>query len=469
MNIISIPFFAFALMVILVYSRLELRAQNIWLLIVSYLFYFTWGWQYAVILLVLTSVNYWIGLLVDGKSAPGKRWLRLGLIINVASLIALKLIASAYGMTLVNFLGGKISNVSQLAFLLPVGFSFYILQATSYLIDVSRGQMRPVADFVNFSLYLAYFPKLLSGPLERAGQFIPQLERAREVGNRQIGHGLGLILVGLLRKLVIADGLSALRPVDILAKPVEYSIIEHAVWLIVFAFILYNDFAGYTSIVRGISTMLGIELSKNFSQPFFANSFSDFWNRWHITLSAWLRDYIFFPLRRWCMKKRYSSWVILIVPPLLTMIASGYWHGATFAMLSWGGLHGVYQIIEQKFRKSSRPEGIYHVISVALIFIFVTLAWIPFTSTSFFSALSYVKIFLPPYRFDFSLPVFVNLIAALSLSLFLDWQEFKAASHSYFLDWPAKKQSRMLFISLLILVLFAGSSPDVSNFIYQGF
>jgi len=420
-------------------------------------------------LLSITNVNYWIGFRVDGKSSSGKTWLRLGMIINVALFIALKLISSAYGVTLVNFLGCKISDESHLAFLLPVGFSFYILQAISYLIDVSRGQIKPVSNFVNFSLYLAYFPKLLSGPLERAGQFIPQLERAREVKNRQIGHGLGLILVGLLRKLVIADGLSALRPSGILAKPFEYSIVEHVVWLIVFAFILYNDFAGYTSIVRGISMMMGIELSKNFSQPFFANSFGDFWNRWHITLSAWLRDYIFFPLRRWCMRRKFSSWVILAVPPLLTMIASGYWHGATFAMLFWGGLHGIYQIVEQKFRKNSHPEEMYHVISVVLIFIFVGLAWIPFASTSFFSALRYMRVFLPPYRFDFSLPVFINIIAALSLSLSLDWQEFKTSSHSYFLEWPTNKQSKVVFISLLVLVLFAGSSPDVSNFIYQGF
>jgi D-alanyl-lipoteichoic acid acyltransferase DltB (MBOAT superfamily) len=281
---------------------------------------------------------------------------------------------------------------------------------------------------------------------------------------------MGLILVGLLRKLIVADGLAAIRPSDIFSQPAGYSIIEHIVWLVVFAFVLYNDFAGYTSIVRGISALMGFELTANFSQPFFANSFSDFWNRWHISLSAWLRDYIFFPVRRWSMKKRFPNWVTLVVPPMITMVASGYWHGATFSMLAWGGLHGIYQVVDQKFRKTaSLSSATRQGFSIALVFIFVTIAWIPFAAISFLDAVAYMRVFLPPYGLEFPTPVLINLIAALSISLALDLKEYKASSELYFLDWSPSFQAWAVSFALLILLLFAGGGPDISNFIYQGF
>ena len=461
MEIISLPFLAFALVVILVYSRLSRPAQNVWLLAASYVFYLTWGWPYAAVLVATTLVNYLLGLRLGQDSLAKSKWLWAGILVNAAPLVALKALVSPYALLTFN----------TTAALLPIGFSFYTLQAISYLVDVSRGQIAPVRNPVDFALYLAWFPKLLSGPIEKASRFIPQLEKARKVDNARIGSGLGLILVGLLRKLVIADALTAIRPADIFSNPTGYSSLERLVWLVVFAFTLYNDFAGYTSIVRGLSALLGIDLSPNFAQPFFARSFGEFWNRWHITLSTWLRDYIFFPLRRRMLQKRLPSWVALVAPPLLTMLASGYWHGASLSMLSWGGLHGLYQVFEQKFRHSPRTDetALRKVFSALMIFTFVTLAWVPFAAVDFSTALAYWRGFLPAYQFTFPAAAWLNFVAALLFSLGLDWQEFHAGSDVYFLRWPARKQTWVLVAALLVLILFAGGGPNISNFVYQGF
>jgi len=470
MEIISPQFFLFAIVVILVYSRLTTRAQNIWLLITSYMYYFSWGIQNALLLALMTLMNYWVGVRLGKDSSSKKRLLQFGLLFNILLLVVFKFLSSAYGPLFIKLVFVNHEQSLWTNILLPIGFSFYTLQAISYLVDVSRGQVLPVSDPVNFALYLAYFPKILAGPLERVSHFVPQLERERKVDNQQIGRGIGLILVGLLRKMVIADGLTAIRPANIFTNPAGYSMVEHIVWLIVFAFALYNDFAGYTSIVRGISGLLGIELSVNFSQPFFAHSFGDFWNRWHISLSAWLRDYIFFPIRRWSLKRRFQDWITLALPPMMTMLVSGYWHGASIAMLVWGGIHGIYQIVEQKFRMNKPAESMSrHVFSILVIFVFVTLAWIPFAASSFKSALLFLHGFLPPYQFNFPASVWINLIVAMSSSLGLDWQEYKTSSDSYFLNWSTRTQTWVVFCALMIIVLLAGGGPDISNFIYQGF
>jgi len=464
MEIISLPFLAFALIVTLVYSRLARPAQNVWLLAASYFFYLTWGWSAALVLLVMTLLNYLIGLRLGSDSPARSRWLWAGILLNGASLVVLKVLVSPYAASIFQ------SQANWTAILLPVGFSFYTLQAISYLVDVSRGQVAPVRSLVDFALYLAYFPKLLSGPIEKAGRFIPQLEKTRSVDNARLGTGLGLILVGLLRKLLIADALASIHPVGIFTDPGAYSTLERFTWLVVFAFTLYNDFAGYTSIVRGLSALLGVELSPNFAQPFFARSFGEFWNRWHISLSVWLRDYIFFPLRRQMLQRRLPSWAALAAPPLVTMLVSGYWHGASLSMLSWGGLHGVYQVVEQKFRQPRPSESaLQKILSALVVFTFVTLAWIPFAVGDFSTALTYLTGFLPPYTFGFPSAAWLNIAAALLFSLWLDWQEYKAGSDVYFLGWTARRQTLAVFTALLALLLFAGGGPDISNFIYQGF
>jgi D-alanyl-lipoteichoic acid acyltransferase DltB (MBOAT superfamily) len=464
MDIISIEFAVFCLAVLVIYAWLSRAAQNPWLLLASYIFYASFGWQYLLFLLVLTWFNFWVGNQL-AQSGSGRKWLGPGIAVNAALLVMLKLISGSFGEQF----GGiwQTGEPFTASTWLPVGFSFYVLQAIAYLIGISRGQSKPATHWVDFALYMAYFPKLLAGPIERPNNFLPQLEKERMVDNDRFGVGVGLILLGLLRKMVIADGLRAIRPVDLFIDPAKYPGPELIFWLVVFAFELYNDFAGYSNLVRGISNLFGIELSVNFSRPFFARSFGDFWNRWHISFSSWLRDYIFFPLRRWFLQNKFPSWMTLAFPPLLTMLFSGFWHGASFAMLLWGVLHGLYQIAEQLYReRHPRQPGL---LSAWLVFGWVTLAWILFGAGDLTRAILFTQ-----QVGNFAITnLTVNILVAagipVALSFLLDSLEARSPSRLFFMKWQPGFQAFGIILVLSLLLLITGNSPNLSNFVYQGF
>ena len=463
-EIISIDFFVLAGITILVYHLLTPRAQTVWLLMVSYFFYATWSLPHLGILIISTCLNFILAHQIEnGKS----RFLFiLGLLINAGSLATLKLFTGPYG---VGFLE-SIEASSLTGILLPIGFSFYVLQNISYLIDVYRGQAGSEKDFIHFALYTAYFPKMLAGPIERAKNFLSQLSRTRVVEKNAIEQGLYLIVLGLIRKIVIADHLSRLRPADIFSYPQDYSSLERTVWLLVFAFIIYNDFAGYTSIVRGISCLLGIQLSPNFRQPFLAKSFSDFWTRWHITLSEWLRDYIFYPSRRWFMSAKRLNWMAWLLPPIATMFVSGFWHGASLALVLWGLFHGLYLVLEQMLqqKKLLPKSGVTARFYSVVVFILVTLAWIPFNTPSVRSAGRYLIGLLPPYSISFDLLILPDLLLIL-LSLWLDLQEQHHNDLSFPRKWSTPAQSWGVAIAILLIYAFATSGEDISRFVYQFF
>jgi alginate O-acetyltransferase complex protein AlgI len=465
MQIVSPQFLLFAAVTLAVYYLLARKAQNIWLLLASYFFYATISWQYALVLLAVTAVNYFVG-----QKAASRGWLYLGVGLNVASLLSLKLIAGPYGPRLVGLSGLPVPP-EALSLLLPIGFSFYILQAISYLIDIHRGQADAADDFVDFALYLSFFPKMLAGPIERPARFLSGLRAERRVDHVVFTRGLGLILVGTLRKIIIADRLIAFLPPDVFANPTAFSALEKWIWFLVFTFGLYNDFAGYTSIARGLGAMMGIELSPNFRQPFFSSSFSDFWARWHISLSFWFRDYVFFPLRRWMVGRRWPHTLTIVAPPILTMLASGYWHGAYATILLWGGLHGLYLAGEQLF-KTNAPQStnrLWSALYMLLVFLLTSMAWIPFASSSLRASLSYI---IGLFAFTGQVTSFIpipDLLAAAVFTLWLDWQERRHDSDAFFLKWTPSTQAWGLALALWLLILFLGPQAGVVTFVYQGF
>jgi alginate O-acetyltransferase complex protein AlgI len=460
MQILSLQFLVFSIVTLVVYYQLARKAQNILLLLASYFFYASISWKYALILLAITAVNFWIGRKVSSRG-----WLALGLGLNLSSFLALKLLSGPYGPRLLNV------PPEALSLLLPVGFSFYILQAISYLIDIHNHQADAADDFVNFALYLSFFPKLLAGPIERPARFLSGLRVDRRVDGTALARGLGLILVGILRKVILADRLTSFLPPTIFSEPAAFSSLDKLIWLLVFTFGLYNDFAGYTSIVRGLSALMGIELSPNFRQPFFANSLSDFWTRWHISLSFWLRDYIFFPARRWLMQRRWPQLLAVILPPLVTMLASGFWHGAYASVMAWGGLHGLYLVGEQllKSKTPRQPNRLRGAFSVLTIFTLTTLALIPFAASSLRAALEYFTgLFAFTAQITTALPV-PDLLAAASITLWLDWQESRHATDAFFLKWTPSTQAWGFALALWLLILFLGPQAGVVTFVYQGF
>lgn len=470
MELVSGVFAGFVLLVMVVYYPLPRRLQNIWLLVASYVFYVTWAWQFAVVLLALTAVNFGLARLLrpgDRQNRPGLLWLGIG--VNVLALAFFKYADFFVGRLMSLFHAS--GDPGALQIVLPLGLSYLILQMISYLVDTYRGQMPPGGSIIDFALYAAYFPKLVSGPIERARDFLPRLAADRTVDNEGLARSVTLIVVGLVRKVVIAGFLAPLT-VDLLDHLPRIGIAELAVGLIAYAVYLYNDFAGYTGIVRGISGLMGIELSPNFMTPFFARTFTEFWNSWHISLSHWLRDYIYFPISRALLRRNPDSrWLPnLVVAPVVTMLVSGLWHGAALHLLVWGLLHGLYQAVERLGGLIIRPTPpdkwpLWRQIAGGLtVFVLATAAWLPFRDPRIIGR-TFTRLFdAKPLDLGKDGAIAAALIA---ISLLMDWAQHRSGDEAGFVRWPRLAQSAAL--ALAVLLIFLSALKPVPTFVYQGF
>jgi D-alanyl-lipoteichoic acid acyltransferase DltB (MBOAT superfamily) len=476
MEIVSVNFVLFALLTLAVYYLLPRRPQNVWLLLVSYICIVALDWKFAAVLAIITIVNFLIArrLTINDRGQRGLLWLGIGF--NVLALVFFRA-ADFFLPQLEAFLSsvGWYTRAGGLQLLIPLGLSYYGLQAISYLVDVYRGQWQAQSDFVDFALYLGYFPKLIAGPIERASSFMPKLAQRRRVDNQALAKGILLLLLGLSRKLLLADTLHASFLSDVFEFPARYSPPELMIWLIIYAFALYNDFAGYTDIVRGMSSFFGIELSPNFLAPYFSRTFTEFWKRWHITLSEWLRDYVYFPLSRVISRShsRYRTLANVVLPPLLTMLVSGLWHGFGLHMILWGGLHGIYQIAERipSLRRALVPPQSQPVwkqwIGAVVVFSFVLLAWVPFrwelpAAFDFWAALlNWSEVGIRYRRFLFLLPILLG-------SLLLDWLQYHSGDELIFLKWSPLAQAACMAIVLFWLFIVTGGDFE-QPFVYQAF
>jgi alginate O-acetyltransferase complex protein AlgI len=350
------------------------------------------------------------------------------------------------------------------------------LQAISYLVDVFLKQMTANKNFMEVSLFLAYFPKLLAGPIERAEGFFKQLQTSQPITNTEINESLLRIFIGLSRKILISDSILRTFPQEIFTNPQPHSAVELIFWWVIFMLIIYNDFAGYTSIARGVSGLFGIKLSPNFEQPYFSTSYIDFWNRWHISLSNWLRDYVYLPISRTMLRKNPSGryWPNLVVPPLLTMMVSGLWHGAALHFILWGVLNGLLQGLErvQKLRKGGpppvNPTRWRQIIGILTVFIVLMVINIPF-KLSVAESLAFWRGLLNwslPEMLDIRL-MYLPLLAA-SLSFFMDIVELPQKDETGFMRLP--KYLRVFLLSSGMLLLFLATRQQASApFIYQEF
>lgn len=387
MNITSLVFLALAFVAALVYHRLPAKFRNLWLLAVSAGFLATWSWQFILVLLFFGLLNYWLGIRVEKGIGKKKTWLGLGIVLNIAFLLVFKY-SQFYLPNLTRLLNrmGFEGNSDGLTLLLPVGLSFLVVQAISYLVDVANKRLPAEKDLLKFWVYVVYFPKLLSGPVERARQFLPRLDSPLKLDRELLERSLALILTGLFRKIFLADALFRMIPENAFVTPLTHTGQNLVFWLLGYAFALYNDFAGYTAIVRGVSLWFGIELSLNFNLPYFSHNFTEFWTRWHISLSNWLRDYLFFPISRAMMRRSSSgtNLLTLAVPPLVTMLVSGLWHGLSWNLLVWGGLHGLFLLGERLFGLLKRPVPLNEqsrwqkILGLVITFTLTILAWLPF-------------------------------------------------------------------------------------------
>ncbi len=474
MSIQSLEFFGFAAAVLVLYYLAPRQKQNLLLLLASYIFYITISWHFALVLSLMTLGNYLTGRKIESRvQHRAKSWLLLGIGFNLVIWLFFKgadfFVPQV--LALISRLGLPIRS-EGLKILLPIGLSFYTLQAISYLVDTYRGQLSASPPLVDFALYLAYFPRLTAGPIERPRPFLLQLARQRTVDNDLLARSFTLLVIGLVRKVVIADALLQAVPAKIFETPLEFSAIQLAAWLLAYAFGVYNDFCGYTNIVRGVSGFFGITLSRNFAIPFFSRNFTEFWNRWHITLSLWLRDYVYFPISRALVRRRpgLKNPANIILPPLLTMLASGLWHGPRLSYLTWGALMGLYLVgenitasLKPILAPDKKPSWKQWLAAVKII-LFVLAALILFlmkfsTALQFFQGLlTNTQWILPNSR------VFLMMIP----SLWLDFVQYRRKDEFAFLSWPLLSRAALLALAGLAIFLFSQSKIP-PPFIYQGF
>ncbi|MDQ3813517.1 MAG: MBOAT family protein [Armatimonadota bacterium] len=357
----SFQFIVFFAIVYGLYLILTHRYQNYWLLLASYFFYGSWDWRFLGLMLFSTVMDYGFGLLIYHAENEARRKLVLltSITVNLAILFTFKYF---------NFFALSFNRLLSLFHLdlhpvliqviLPLGISFYTFHNLSYIIDVYRGRVTPTRSFVSFALYVALFPQLIAGPIARPTHLLPQIENARRITYLMIREGGWLILLGFFKKVVLADNMIPfIKPV--FENPHTAHGTQILFSLYAFAFQLYGDFSGYSDIARGLSKLMGFELMLNFHHPYFATNPTEFWKRWHISLSTWLRDYLYIPLGG----SRHGEWQTYR-NLLITMLLGGLWHGAAWNFVVWGLFHGAILAIHRMLKPLSDampinrlPEG----------------------------------------------------------------------------------------------------------------
>ena len=350
------------------------RTRNLFLLAVSYLLYMQWKPAYALVLLGVTAVT-WLAALLLEKTRHPKRMLAAGVVLALLPLFLFKYLGFA-GETISQALAaaGLQFQLSGLNLAIPIGISFFTLQALVYLRDVYYGQQEAEREFLTYALFVSFFPCILAGPINRASLVIPQLKRLRPyLDYAKAVEGLRMLLWGMFMKVVVADRV-ALYVDTVLSSYVNYMGMTCLVASLLYSIQIYADFAGYSLMAIGVGKVLGIELAENFRRPYFAVSITDFWHRWHISFSSWLRDYIYIPLGGSRCSKLRNYLNILV-----TFFVSGIWHGASWTFVVWGMLHGISQVIEKMLGQQKCSYGwLGRTVKTAVTFLLVTLAWIFF-------------------------------------------------------------------------------------------
>lgn len=451
------------------FGRKTLRRQNLLLIAAGFVFYGWWSWKFLGYLLLTSCIDFISALQItkhSGNKKIQRRWLVLSIACNLGVLGFFKY---------ANFFMQSFSDAAQalgwhpdwatLQIVLPVGISFYTFQAMAYTIDVYRGTTPAQHSLVNYLAFISFFPQLVAGPIERASHMMPQFLRKRTFDEAQAVSGLRLILWGLVKKVVIADNLS--RFVDQIYGSAAPHGLDVIIAMVLFTIQIYGDFSGYTDIARGSARLLGFELSVNFRSPYFAASLRSFWQRWHISLSTWFRDYLYIPLggnRRGKIREAINLFV--------TFLISGLWHGASWTFVLWGALHGA-AMVSGRWLKFMRklPRGV----SGVLTFLFVVFAFHFFRAKTIHGAFAMCKAAVTGWP-SVGLESLKHCYGATGmLYIFLLVIFFAAAEAFIFLrgDAPLQRVSRpvrwMLYYGAVALLLLFGVFSNAPVFIYFQF
>ncbi len=461
-------FLFFFLLIMLPYPILvnKIKVRTWYLMLFSLYFYYKTSGVFVLLLLFTSAVNFYLGSLIfTRKKRSSQNWLMtLSLFWNLGSL-------GYYKYT--NFIIDTINSVfgGQLPMLdifLPVGISFFTFQSLSYTMDIYFGKLEPIRSFKDFAFFVSFFPQLVAGPIVRASWFIPQINQKLHLDKETTAKALVLIFAGLIKKGIIADYISINFVDRIFESPALFSGVENLIGVYAYGLQIYCDFSGYSDIAIGLAYLMGFELAANFNVPYTASSITDFWRRWHISLSTWLRDYLYIPLGG-NRKGKARQYLNLFV----TMILGGLWHGASWNFVFWGALHGIGLAFDKLWLSLKISNNRFmKILSTFVTFNFVSFAWIFFRARTFEDAWTVLsRIFT-----EFKAPIFTQWLSEYSLVAWLialgyliHWipQKFDQGIEKVLVKTPVLVQAVVL--SCLIWLVYQFRSADIQPFIYFQF
>tara|TARA_R110002012_G_scaffold277433_2_gene464648 strand:+ start:920 stop:2353 length:1434 start_codon:yes stop_codon:yes gene_type:complete len=473
----SIEFLVFLPVCFIIYwfvLKNYLKAQNAFILIASYFFYGWWDYRFLALIAFSTVVDYFIGLTIDVSNSKSRKktLLVISLIVNLGLLGFFKYYNFFVDSWVDAFesLGVEMHRTT-LSIILPVGISFYTFQTLSYTIDVYREKLKPSRNFINFAAYVAFFPQLVAGPIERATNLLPQFSKKRVFNEEQGISGVNLILWGLFQKIVIADSCAPYvnSIFDNYESMNSLSLILGAVY---FAFQIYGDFAGYSNIAIGTARLLGFDLMRNFNYPYFSRDMAEFWRRWHISLSTWFRDYVYIPLGG----SRGSKWMQLRNVFIIFMV-SGLWHGANWTFLFWGFLHALFFVpilllnknrnnLDQVAQKRLLPS-LKELLQITVTFLLTCIAWVFFRAHSITEAFNYLNKIVADFNFNIEYLNIerynVEMLLILLIFILIEWFH-RNQEHPFTGRWKWFK-----IVGILIMLLTLGVYSKHQDFIYFQF
>jgi D-alanyl-lipoteichoic acid acyltransferase DltB (MBOAT superfamily) len=477
----SLSFAFFLPLVFILYwfvSRKNLRYQNILLVVASYFFYACWDWRFLFLLVFSTVLDYFSGIkMAEAKNQQVKNfWFWFSISVNLGFLGFFKyynFFIAEFAKAIAN-LGFQI-NPWTLEVILPVGISFYTFHGLSYVIDIYKNKIKVERNFIDYSLFVSFFPLLVAGPIERATHLLPQIKKKRTFDFGYAADGLRQILWGLFKKIVIADKCAEYAN-EIFNNSGDYSGSTLFLGAIYFAFQIYGDFSGYSDIAIGTAKLFGIDLLRNFSFPYFSRDIAEFWRRWHISLSSWFRDYLYIPLGG-----SHGGMWMKIRNTFIIFVFSGFWHGANWTFIVWGLLNALYIMPSIIFNTNRSnldivAQGKYfptlkEFFQVTLTFCLTVLAWIFFRANDLTHALSYVSdlfswsLFALPTK----MPSNNNTFVMLAFFLIIEWlgREQPFALAKLGLKW--NRPIRWTFYYAIIVIIFYCVDSKEQQFIYFQF
>lgn len=442
----------------------------------SYIFYGWWDWRFLILIFFSSIVDFFVGQAIANTARKrNKKWLlAISLTTNLGLLGYFKyanFFIENFVQLLINL--GLNPNLNSLNIILPVGISFYTFQTLSYSIDVYRGHIKPTKNLLAFLSFVSFFPQLVAGPIERASNLLPQFFKKIQFNYQQITNGLSQILYGFFLKLLVADHCAPIVN-NIFDNHTQQSGLNLIIGVILFAFQIYGDFGGYSHIAIGCGKLLGFKLQNNFLYPYFSRDIAEFWRRWHISLSSWFKDYLYIPLggNRGAKSKAIGNIFIIF-------LVSGFWHGANWTFIFWGGLHALYYLPLFVFRVNRKNENIVafnkllpniaQVANMATTFLLVCLAWVFFRANSITHAFEYLN---GIFNHDFHTMLSGTTLICFGWVGLLIWIDWLGRSYDFPFEFFLNKSRKLKYafhLATLISILIFTNYHSKEEFIYFQF